>query len=81
MSHELYKPEKKKSIQIPKWEESAEENKAGMEDQIKELEYILFPEGTNVITLPKGFGEHDLKKIEEENYALIDKHKKLYGIL
>ncbi len=81
MPHELYGASEKKSpIQIPEWEESPAEKKAKMEDRIRELECIFYPEGTNIITLPEGFEENDLKKMEEEYHTLKKEHKKLYGI-
>ena len=82
MSHELYRAqEKKKHIQVPEWKETPEEKRARIEDRIRELEYALYPEGTNIITLPKGFNENDFEKMEKEYLALIDEYKNLYGII
>lgn len=84
--HGLFR-QKKEPIK-PEWEEDKEAEKESEKEkeielllkQIKEIEDILFPDNTNVVTLPQGMDENMvIEKLENKRQELIEKYKKLTG--
>lgn len=84
--HSLYKQPSEK-IKIPEgWDNKKIIDKKNpefqelqnMEERIQILEPIIFPEGSNVITLPEGFDpDISIEDLEKEYKSLIPKYKEL----
>lgn len=78
VEHNLYR-QKKDPPAIPDWMQKEKEDDPSkkikvLEKRIREIEYMLFPESSNVITIPRGV---DPEKIEEEYKLLKAEYKKL----
>ncbi len=82
--HGLFR-QKKPPIK-PEWEDKEDEQLKKEKEieevlkQIKEIEDILFPDNSNVITLPQGMSENtSTENLEKRHQALLEKYKELTG--